>query len=68
MCRRLTIALPPQYADRFFGAQGQAVTDQRLQQIAAEALKEVCFQDVGCRAGPLEEVRFTEIEHLEFDL
>lgn len=34
---------------------------------AAEALKEVYFQDGG-RAGFLEEVRFTDIEHLEFDL
>lgn len=26
------------------------------------------FQDGGRRAGSLEEVRFTDIEHLEFDL
>jgi hypothetical protein len=43
-------------------------TDQQLQEIAAEALKEVYFQDGGRRAGSLEEVRFTDIEHLEFDL
>jgi len=42
--------------------------DARLQEIAAEALKEVYFQDGGRRAGSLEEVRFTDIEHLEFDL
>jgi hypothetical protein len=36
--------------------------------IAAEAPKEVYFQDHGRRAGQLEEVRFTCIEHLEFDL
>jgi hypothetical protein len=36
-----------------------------VQQIAAEALN---FQDNGRRAGQLEEVRFTDIEHLEFDL
>jgi hypothetical protein len=35
---------------------------------AAEALKEVYFQDGGRRAGSLEEVRFTDVEHLEFDL
>ncbi|AEY94184.1 hypothetical protein SHJG_p1053 (plasmid) [Streptomyces hygroscopicus subsp. jinggangensis 5008] len=34
----------------------------------AEGLKEVYFQDSGRRAGQLEEVRFTDIEHLEFDL
>src|SRR5215208_2507948 len=66
--RHLTVALPPQYAARLFDAQEQGATDQRLQEIAAEALKEVYFQDGGRRAGSLEEVRFTDIEHLEFDL
>ncbi|MFE9701709.1 XRE family transcriptional regulator, partial [Streptomyces sp. NPDC006270] len=28
----------------------------------------VYFQDGGRRAGTLDEVRFTDIEHLEFDL
>jgi uncharacterized protein (DUF1684 family) len=60
--------LPPQYAARLFEAQEQGATDQRLQEIAAEAVKEVYFQDSGRRAGHLEEVRFTDIEHLEFDL
>jgi len=66
--RHLTVALPPQYAARLFDAQEQGATDQRLQEIAAEALKEVYFQDSGRRAGSLEEVRFTDIEHVEFDL
>ncbi|MFD3797820.1 telomere-protecting terminal protein Tpg [Streptomyces californicus] len=66
--RHLTVALPPQYAARLFDAQEQGATDQRLKEIAAEALKEVYFQDAGRRAGQLEEVRFTDIEHLEFDL
>lgn len=66
--RHLTVALPPRYAARLFDAQEQGATDQELQQIAAEALKEVYFQDGGRRAGQLEEVRFTDIEHLEFDL
>ncbi|WP_411575139.1 telomere-protecting terminal protein Tpg [Streptomyces fradiae] len=66
--RHLTIALPPQYAARLFDAQEAGATDQQLQEIAAEALKEVYFQDGGRRAGALEEVRFTDIEHLEFDL
>ncbi|MET7665910.1 XRE family transcriptional regulator [Streptomyces sp. NPDC005463] len=66
--RHLTVALPPHYAARLFDAQEQGATDQQLQQIAAEALKEVYFQDNGGRAGQLEEVRFTDIEHLEFDL
>ncbi|MFE0845857.1 telomere-protecting terminal protein Tpg [Streptomyces rochei] len=66
--RHLTVALPPVYAARLFDAQEQGATDQQLQEIAAEALKEVYFQDGGRRAGSLEEVRFTDIEHLEFDL
>ncbi|QXE38763.1 XRE family transcriptional regulator [Streptomyces sp. GMY02] len=53
--RHLTVALPPHFT-------------ARLQEIAAEALKEVCFQDGGRRAGSLEEVRFTDIEHLEYEL
>jgi hypothetical protein len=66
--RHLTVALPPQYAARLFDAQEQGAGDQRLREIAAEALKEVYFQDGGHRAGSLEEVRFTDIEHLDFDL
>ncbi|MFD9243114.1 telomere-protecting terminal protein Tpg [Streptomyces sp. NPDC059556] len=66
--RHLTIALPPLYAARLFDAQEAGASDAHLQQIAAEALKEVYFQDGGRRAGSLEEVRFTDIEHLEFDL
>ncbi|MBT2423696.1 XRE family transcriptional regulator [Streptomyces sp. ISL-22] len=66
--RHLTVALPPQYAARLFDAQQQGAADQRLQEITAEGLKEVYFQDGGRRAGSLEEVRFTDIEHIEFDL
>ncbi|MFI7236845.1 telomere-protecting terminal protein Tpg [Streptomyces cyaneofuscatus] len=66
--RHLTIALPPRYAARLFDAQEQGATEQHLQKLAAEALKEVYFQDGGRRAGSLEEVRLTDIEHLEFDL
>lgn len=66
--RHLTVALPPVYAARLFEAQEAGAGDARLQEIAAEALKEVYFQDGGRRAGSLEEVRFTDIEHLEFDL
>ncbi|GGY35376.1 telomere-protecting terminal protein Tpg [Streptomyces djakartensis] len=66
--RHLTVALPPQYAARLFDAQQAGAADQQLRDIAAEALKEVYFQDSGRRAGSLEEVRFTDIEHVEFDL
>ncbi|MEK0099328.1 XRE family transcriptional regulator [Streptomyces sp. A475] len=66
--RHLTVALPPVYAARLFEAQEAGAGEARLQEIAAEALKEAYFQDGGRRAGSLEEVRFTDIEHLEFDL
>ncbi|MEU8710175.1 XRE family transcriptional regulator [Streptomyces sp. NPDC048565] len=66
--RHLTVALPPQYAARLFDAQEAGAGDAQLQEIAAEALKDVYFQDAGRRAGSLEEVRFTDIEHLEFGL
>jgi uncharacterized protein (DUF1684 family) len=62
------VALPPQYAARLFDAHEQGAGDQQLQQIAAEALKEVYFQDGGRRAGSLEEVRFTDVQHIDFDL
>ncbi|MFJ9634779.1 telomere-protecting terminal protein Tpg [Streptomyces sp. NPDC101175] len=66
--RHLTVALPPRYAARLFDAQEAGATDDALKEIAAEALKEVYFQDNGRRAGSLEEVRFTDVEHIEFDL
>ncbi|MFD9329880.1 telomere-protecting terminal protein Tpg [Streptomyces sp. NPDC060065] len=66
--RHLTVALSPLYAARLFDAQEAGASDQELREIAAEALREVYFQDNGRRAGSLEEVRFTDIEHLEFDL
>jgi hypothetical protein len=66
--RHLTVALPPQHAARLFDAQEAGASDQQLQQIAADALREVYFQDGGRRAGSLDEVRFTDIEHLEFEL
>ncbi|MFI9601498.1 telomere-protecting terminal protein Tpg [Streptomyces sp. NPDC052043] len=66
--RHLTVALPPRYAARLFDAQQAGASDQQLREIAAEALKEVYFQDSSRRAGSLEEVRFTDIEYLEFDL
>nr|WP_229896400.1 XRE family transcriptional regulator [Streptomyces cinerochromogenes] len=66
--RHLTVALPPHSAARLFEAQEAGATDQQLQEIVAEGLKEVYFQDRGRRADSLEEVRFTDIEHLGFDL
>ncbi|MFE4960298.1 telomere-protecting terminal protein Tpg [Streptomyces sp. NPDC056653] len=66
--RHLTVALPPRHAARLFEAQEAGASDDHLREIVAEALKETYFQDGGRRAGSLEEVHFTDIEHLEFDL
>ena len=51
--RHLIVALPPRYAARLFEAQEAGASDQQLKEIAAEALKEVYFQDGGRRAGSL---------------
>ncbi len=45
----LTVALPPQYAARLFDAREAGAPDQQLQQIAAEALKEVYLRGVSRR-------------------
>ncbi|MEU8655064.1 telomere-protecting terminal protein Tpg [Streptomyces sp. NPDC048737] len=66
--RHLTVALPPRHAARLFDAKEAGAGDQELRQITAEALKEVYFQDGGRRAGQLEEVRLTDVEHVEFGL
>lgn len=62
--RHLTFALPPRYAARLFNAQAAGAGEQRLRQ----GLKEMYFQKGGRRAGSLEEVRVTDVEHLEFEL
>ncbi|MBQ1099204.1 XRE family transcriptional regulator [Streptomyces sp. b94] len=66
--RHLTVALPPQHAARLFDAQQAGAGEQRLRQITAEGLKEVYFQEGGRRAGALEEIRFMDVEQIEFEL
>ncbi|MFF9839251.1 telomere-protecting terminal protein Tpg [Streptomyces sp. NPDC013740] len=66
--RHLTVALPPRFAERLFHAQEQGASENQLQQIAAEGLKETYFQNHGTRAGSLEEVRLSDIQHIEFGL
>jgi hypothetical protein len=66
--RHLTVALPPQYAARLFGAQEQGASDAQLRKIAAEGLKEVYFQNRGTRAGSLEEVHMLDVQNIEFGL
>ncbi|MFD6973984.1 telomere-protecting terminal protein Tpg [Streptomyces sp. NPDC059979] len=45
--RRLTVHLPPAYAQRLFDAQQQGTGDQELRAIVAERLQEVYFKDGG---------------------
>ncbi|MGA5198227.1 telomere-protecting terminal protein Tpg [Streptomyces exfoliatus] len=66
--RHLTVALPPPYAARLFDAQQQGAADDELQQIAANSLREVYFQDDGRRAGSLREVEINDLLSLEFEL
>jgi hypothetical protein len=66
--RQLTVALPPPYAARLFDAQGQGASEDRLRELAADALREVYFQDGGRRAGSLQEVQINDVQHLEFGL
>ncbi|MEU1672279.1 XRE family transcriptional regulator [Streptomyces roseifaciens] len=62
--RRLTVHLPPAYAQRLFDAKQQGAGDQQLREIVAEGLQEVYFKDGGRRAGNLE-VAFTNIDYFD---
>jgi hypothetical protein len=62
--RRLTVHLPPVYADRLFTAQQQGASDQTLRAIVAEGLQEVYFKDGGTRADGLE-VEFRDIDYFD---
>jgi hypothetical protein len=65
--RRLTQALPPEYAARLFAAHQRGASERDLQKIAAEGLQEVYFKDGGRRANDLT-VEFTDIDYIEFGL
>ncbi|GGT24373.1 hypothetical protein GCM10010271_29690 [Streptomyces kurssanovii] len=62
--RRLTVHLPPEYANRLFDAQQQGLGDQQLRAIVAEGLQEIYFKDGGRRADNLE-VEFTDIDYFD---
>lgn len=53
--RRLTVHLPPAYAQRLFDARDAGASDQQMRGIA-EGFKEVYFQDGGGRAMGLSDV------------
>ncbi|MCX4721980.1 XRE family transcriptional regulator [Streptomyces virginiae] len=62
--RRLTVHLPPAYAQRLFDAQQQGAGDQQMRGIVAEGLQETYFKDGGTRADRLE-VEFTDIDYID---
>ncbi|MFD7961178.1 telomere-protecting terminal protein Tpg [Streptomyces zaomyceticus] len=65
--RRLTVHLPPAYAQRLFTARDAGADDRELRGIVADGLKDVYFQDGGTRATGLSEVQLTDIDYLDLD-
>ncbi|WP_331717767.1 XRE family transcriptional regulator (plasmid) [Streptomyces zaomyceticus] len=65
--RRLTVHLPPSYAQRLFDASEGGASDQQMRGIIAEGFKEVYFQDGGGRAMGLSEVEINAIDYLDLD-
>jgi len=65
--RRLTVHLPPAYAQRLFDARDAGASDQQMRQIIADGFKEVYFQDSGARAAGLSDVAINDIDYLELD-
>ncbi|MFB7368846.1 XRE family transcriptional regulator [Streptomyces sp. NPDC056222] len=65
--RRLTVHLPPAYAQRLFEARDQGASDQQMRGIIAEGFKEVYFQDDGSRAMGLSDVAINNIDYLDLD-
>ncbi|MFE9313335.1 telomere-protecting terminal protein Tpg [Streptomyces sp. NPDC006706] len=65
--RRLTVHLPPAYAQRLFNARDAGASDQQMRQIIAEGLKEIYFQDGGARALGLSDVTLNDIDYLDLD-
>ncbi|MGY1503743.1 telomere-protecting terminal protein Tpg (plasmid) [Streptomyces sp. QTS52] len=65
--RRLTVHLPPAYAQRLFDARNAGASDQQMRGIIAEGFKEIYFQDGGGRATGLSDVEINDIDYLDLD-
>ncbi|MFE7512147.1 telomere-protecting terminal protein Tpg [Streptomyces sp. NPDC057540] len=65
--RRLTVHLPPAYAQRLFDAHDTGASDQQMRQIIAEGLKDIYFQDSGSRATGLTDIAINDIDYLDLD-
>ncbi|MFJ4963335.1 telomere-protecting terminal protein Tpg [Streptomyces sp. NPDC088729] len=65
--RRLTVRLPPAYAQRLFDAREAGAQDGQLRDIIAEGFKDVYFQDGGSRAMGISDVSINDIDYLDLD-
>lgn len=65
--RRLTVHLPPAYAQRLFDARDTGASDQQMREIIAVGFKDVYFQDGGSRAMGLSDVTLHDIDYLDLD-
>lgn len=65
--RRLTVHLPPTYAQRLFDARETGADDREMRGIIAEGLKDVYFQDGGVRAMGLSDVEINDIDYMDLD-
>ncbi|MFH8691379.1 telomere-protecting terminal protein Tpg [Streptomyces anulatus] len=65
--RRLTVHLPPAYAQRLFDARKSGAGEQEMRGIIAEGFKEIYFQDGGDRATGLSDVTLNDIDYLDLD-
>ncbi|MGW7089781.1 telomere-protecting terminal protein Tpg [Streptomyces sp. NPDC054871] len=65
--RRLTVHLPPTYAQRLFDARETGADDRQMRGIIAEGLKDVYFQDGGVRAMGLSDVEINDIDYMDLD-
>ena len=65
--RRLTVHLPPEYAQRLFNARDTGASDQQMRGIISEGFKNVYFQDGGGRAMGLSDVEINDIDYLDLD-
>ncbi|MGW8889622.1 telomere-protecting terminal protein Tpg [Streptomyces sp. NPDC055749] len=65
--RRLTVHLPPAYAQRLFDARDTGAGDQEMRRIIAEGFKDIYFQDGGGRALGLSDVEINDIDYLDLD-
>lgn len=65
--RRLTVHLPPTYAQRLFDAREAGASDQEMRGIIAEGFKEIYFQDDGSRAMGLSDVAINDIDYIDLE-